>query len=109
MVSIRETLVYLGVVPLGGNTYFIRYTASTRFFFPFYLNTVFAVAARYGLIDFRNLGNELLVSERFFLGGPNDLRGFEFRRVGPRVSTDDGRVVIIGGVQEGFFTAEDIF
>ena len=95
--------------PFGGNTDFIRYTASTRFFFPFYLNTVFSVAARYGLIDFRNLGNELLVSERFFLGGPNDLRGYEFRRVGPRVPTDDGGFVIIGGVQEVFFTAEYIF
>jgi outer membrane protein insertion porin family len=61
------------------------------------------------LIDFRNLGNELLVSERFFLGGPNDLRGYEFRRVGPRVPTDDGGFVIIGGVQEVFFTAEYIF
>jgi len=95
--------------PFGGNTDFIRYAASTRFFFPFYLNTVFSVAARYGLIDFRNLGNELLVSERFFLGGPNDLRGYEFRRVGPRVPTDDGGFVIIGGVQEVFFTAEYIF
>ena len=107
--NISRTIVEFAGGPFGGNTDFIRYTASTRFFFPFYLNTVFSVAARYGLIDFRNLGNELLVSERFFLGGPNDLRGFEFRRVGPRVPTDDGGFVIIGGVQEVFFTAEYIF
>ena len=107
--NISRTIVEFAGGPFGGNTDFIRYTASTRFFFPFYLNTVFSVAARYGLIDFRNLGNELLVSERFFLGGPNDLRGFEFRRVGPRVPEDDGGFVIIGGVQEVFFTAEYIF
>ncbi|OGE24083.1 MAG: outer membrane protein assembly factor BamA [Candidatus Dadabacteria bacterium RBG_19FT_COMBO_40_33] len=107
--NISRTIVEFAGGPFGGNTDFIRYTASTRFFFPFYLNTVFSVAARYGLIDFRNLGNELLVSERFFLGGPNDLRGYEFRRVGPRVPTDDGGFVIIGGVQEVFFTAEYIF
>ena len=107
--NISRTIVEFAGGPFGGNTDFIRYTASTRFFFPFYLNTVFSVAARYGLIDFRNLGNELLVSERFFLGGPNDLRGYEFRRVGPRVPEDDGGFVIIGGVQEVFFTAEYIF
>ncbi len=104
----RAQVEYAGG-PFGGNTDFIRYTASTRFFFPFYLNTVFSVAARYGLIDFSNLGNELIVSERFFLGGPNDLRGFKFRRVGPRVPEDDGGFVIIGGVQEVFFTAEYVF
>lgn len=107
--NISRAIVEFAGGPFGGNTDFIRYTASTRFFFPFYLNTVFSVAARYGLIEFRNLGNELLVSERFFLGGPNDLRGYEFRRVGPRVPTDDGGFVIIGGVQEVFFTAEYIF
>jgi outer membrane protein insertion porin family len=95
--------------PLGGNTDFIRYSASTRFFFPFVLGTVFSVAGRYGLIDFRNLGNEIIVTERYYLGGPNDLRGFEYRRVGPRVPTDDGGFVIIGGVQELYFTAEYIF
>ncbi len=107
--NISRTAVEFAGGPFGGNTDFIRYTASTRFFFPFYLNTVFSVAARYGLIDFRNLGNELLVSERFFLGGPNDLRGWELRRVGPRVPEDDGGFVIIGGVQEVFFTAEYVF
>ncbi len=104
----RVAVEYAGG-PLGGNTDFIRYSASTRFFFPFVLNTVFSVAGRYGLIDFRNLGNELLVTERYFLGGPNDLRGYEFRRVGPRVPEDDGGFVIIGGVQEVLFTAEYIF
>ncbi|MGH7908783.1 MAG: outer membrane protein assembly factor BamA, partial [Thermodesulfobacteriota bacterium] len=107
--NISRTAVEFAGGPFGGNTDFIRYTASTRFFFPFYLNTVFSVAARYGLIDFRNLGNELLVSERFFLGGPNDLRGWELRRVGPRVPEDDGGFVIIGGVQEVFFTVEYVF
>ncbi|MGH7802684.1 MAG: outer membrane protein assembly factor BamA [Thermodesulfobacteriota bacterium] len=107
--NISRTAVEFAGGPFGGNTDFIRYIASTRFFFPFYLNTVFSVAARYGLIDFRNLGNELLVSERFYLGGPNDLRGWELRRVGPRVPEDDGGFVIIGGVQEVFFTAEYVF
>lgn len=95
--------------PLGGNTDFTRYTASTRFFFPLPFKTVFSVAGQYGLISLRNTGNDLIVSERFFLGGPDDLRGFPFRQVGARVPTDNGNFVIIGGTQEVVATAEYIF
>jgi outer membrane protein insertion porin family len=92
--------------PFGGDTDFIKYTISTRFFFPLWFNTVFSIVGEYGIIDLSNVGDDLVVSERFFLGGPNSLRGFKFRRVGPRVATDDGDFVIIGGTQEVLFTAE---
>ena len=45
-------------------------------------------------------GDDLVVEERFFLGGPNTLRGFRYRRVGPRRPTDTGGYVIIGGIQQ---------
>jgi len=92
--------------PFGGDTDFIRYTLTTRFFYPLWFNTVFSVVGEYGIIDLRNVGDDLVVGERFFLGGPNSLRGFEFRRVGPRVPTNDGGFVIIGGTQELLLTAE---
>jgi outer membrane protein insertion porin family len=95
--------------PFGGNTDFTRYTASTRFFFPLPFKTVFSVAGQYGLISLRNTGNDLIVSERFFLGGPDDLRGFPFRQVGARVPTDNGDFVVIGGTQMVVGTAEYIF
>lgn len=95
--------------PFGGNTDFTRYTASTRFFFPLPFRTVFSIAGQYGLINLRNTGKDLVVSERFFLGGPDDLRGFPFRQVGPRVPTDNGNFVVIGGTQEVVGTAEYIF
>lgn len=95
--------------PVGGNTDFIKYTVSSRQFFSLWWNTVFTVRGRYGIIDFRNNGNDLVVGERFFLGGPNSLRGFGFRRVGPRVPTEDGNFVIIGGVQEVLFSADYVF
>ena len=40
--------------------------------------------------------------DRFFLGGPDDLRGFEYRDVGPKDSLDEP----IGGKTYGMFTAE---
>ncbi len=92
--------------PFGGNTDFIKYTLSTRFFFPLWFDTVFSLVGEYGIISLRDVGDDLVVSERFFLGGPNSLRGFKFRRVGPRVPTDDGDFVIIGGTQQVLFTAE---
>lgn len=93
---------------IGGNTDFIKYTASARYWLPFWRETYFAFLGRYGLIDLKNNGDDLVVGERFFLGGPNALRGFGFRRVGPRVPTEDGDFVIIGGVQEVLFSADYI-
>lgn len=105
--NLSETEVeYAG---LGGNTDFIKYTVSSRQWFPLWLSTVLTVRGTYGVIDFRNNGNDLVVGERFFLGGPNTLRGYGFRRVGPRVPAADGSFVIIGGVQELLFSADYIF
>jgi outer membrane protein insertion porin family len=95
--------------PFGGNTDFIKYVISSRHWFPLWFNTVFTVRARYGIINFSNNGNDLVVGERFYLGGPNSLRGFGFRRVGPRVPTEKGNFVIIGGVQELLFSADYVF
>lgn len=107
--NISRANVEFASAAFGGNTDFTRYTASTRFFFPLPFKTVFSVAGQYGLISLRNTGNDLVVSERFFLGGPDDLRGFPFRQVGARVPTDNGGFVIIGGTQEVVGTAEYIF
>lgn len=104
----RTNLSFAGG-PLGGNTDFIKYVLSSRQFFSLWWNTVFTVRGRYGIIAFRDTGNDLVVGERFFLGGPNSLRGYGFRRVGPRVPTEDGNFVIIGGVQELLFSADYVF
>ena len=37
------------------------------------------------------------------------IRGFAFRRVGPRVPTEDGDFVIIGGVQQLLFSVDYVF
>jgi outer membrane protein insertion porin family len=107
--NISRASVEFAGSPFGGNTDFTRYIISSRHFFPMPYKTVLSVAGLYGLINLRNVGNDLVVSERFFLGGPDTLRGFKFRRVGPRVPTDDGDFVIIGGTQELLFQADWIF
>jgi outer membrane protein insertion porin family len=95
--------------PLGGNTEFVKYNLTSRQWFPLWFNTVLTIRGAYGLLDLINNGNNLVVSERYFLGGPYDLRGYGYRRVGPRVPAADGSYVIIGGVQELLATADYIF
>lgn len=107
--NLTRTIIESAGGPMGGNVDYIKYTISSRQWFQLWYNTVFTVRGRYGVIDFRNTGNDLVVAERFFLGGPNSLRGYGFRRVGPRVPTEDGNFVIIGGVQELLFSADYVF
>lgn len=84
----------------GGNTDFIKYNATAKSWIPFWKDTYFAAKANYGLLHLIDAGDDLVVEERYFLGGPNTLRGFRYRRVGPRRPTDTGGYVIIGGVQQ---------
>lgn len=84
----------------AGNTDFVKYNATAKSWIPFWKGTYFAARANYGLLHLIDAGDDLVVEERFFLGGPNTLRGFRYRRVGPRRPTDTGGYVIIGGVQQ---------
>ncbi len=103
----RTTIEYAG--PFGGDTDFIKYTVSSRYWYPLFFGTFVTVRGLYGIIDLKDTGDDLIVGERFFLGGPNSLRGFAFRRVGPRVPTEDGDFVIIGGVQQLLFSVDYVF
>ena len=84
----------------AGNTDFIKYNATAKSWIPVWKGTYFATKANYALLHLIDAGDDLVVEERFFLGGPNTLRGFRYRRVGPRRPTDSGGYVIIGGVQQ---------
>jgi len=103
----RTSIEYAG--PFGGDTDFIKYTVSSRYWYPLFFGTFVTVRGLYGIIDLKDTGDDLIVGERFFLGGPNSLRGFAFRRVGPRVPTEDGDFVIIGGVQQLLFSVDYVF
>ncbi|RPI20812.1 MAG: outer membrane protein assembly factor BamA, partial [Actinobacteria bacterium] len=65
---------------LGGDSRFVRMVASATYFQPIWLDHILSgrVEGGYGVgWD----GEELPIFERFYLGGPNSLRGFKFRRV----------------------------
>ncbi|HEU6447154.1 MAG TPA: outer membrane protein assembly factor BamA [Verrucomicrobiae bacterium] len=67
-----------------GDTTFYKLEAKTAWFFPgFFRGHVVEVDARTGVADAISGGN-VPFYDRFFLGGPYDMRGFKYRNVAPR-------------------------
>ena len=92
----------------GGDNHFIKYIFDGRRFFPFSLfkrQAVFTVRGQMGFIQ--GLGREpVRVTERFFLGGIDTVRGYRPFSIGPRDPATDE---VIGGTKELFFNAELLY
>ncbi|MGI8957537.1 MAG: outer membrane protein assembly factor BamA [Chthoniobacterales bacterium] len=69
---------------LGGNTqnYGFLLEGSQYFLFPF--DVILTLNGEVGAIDVWGNGDSVPIFDRLFLGGANDLRGFNFRDVGPK-------------------------
>jgi outer membrane protein insertion porin family len=116
--------------PLGGQTNYYKFEFKGSRFFPVFSlqRQVLSLLGRAGVVDSfgasnrpqnrtftftDNNGNPFNVVlpivegvppfDRFFLGGPDTLRGFEYRTVGPKDTTSGEPV---GGNSYGFFSAE---
>ncbi len=93
--------------PLGGtNDYYSVEFRGSQFFKVFESQTqVLDLIARAGVVE--NYGKSTTVPfyDAFFLGGPDDLRGFEYQDVSPQDILGEP----IGGKTYGMFTAEYSF
>lgn len=92
--------------PLGGdkinNFYSLEFRGS-QFFPVFETQTqVLALIARGGVVQNFGDASDVPYYNKWYLGGPTTLRGFEFRDVSPRDQFDEP----IGGKTYGFFSAE---
>ena len=78
----------LEVAGLGGNKHFVRLRANASEYWPIGHGFIFSIRGEGGIIkSFGKNGsssNEVLLTDRFFLGQP-ELRGFDYRGIGPRV------------------------
>ena len=83
---------------LGGENDFEKYELSYKYYQPLFWDTYMAFRAKMGLLS-HDQGDRLLITERYYLGGIYDLRGFEVRSIGPRYPSDnpDNSDIIIGG------------
>jgi len=70
-------------------------------------DTILTLRGRVATVDTFGDTDTVPIFEREFLGGANDLRGFELNDVGPRDSGSTGDV--IGGSSSGFLTGEFTF
>ncbi|HSG05358.1 MAG TPA: BamA/TamA family outer membrane protein, partial [Nitrospiria bacterium] len=90
---------------LRGDNNFVKGILDASQFFPLPLKTVFSMHGRLGLATGIH-GTELPVGERFFVGGINTVRGFDFGEAGP---IDEETGEIIGGTKELIFNFEFLF
>jgi len=85
----------------GGDIAFTKYVGKTGWYFPIYKGTVGFVNAKAGYVR-ENSDGRLPDWERFYLGGINSIRGFDYRSISP--VNEDG--VKIGGDKFVQFNAE---
>jgi outer membrane protein insertion porin family len=67
---------------LGGDNYFVKSLFQTSWFFPMPLKTVYNFRTSLGTIKSYG-GKETPIYEKFFVGGLNTIRGFEYGKAGP--------------------------
>ncbi len=68
--------------PLQGDAQFTKVEASSGWYFPMPFSTVFFQKFAAGQV-FENEDDKLPVYERFYLGGMNTVRGYEFAKISP--------------------------
>ncbi len=94
----------LGTPYLGGSNDFYKYTLDVMKYTPLPFDTRFSFHVRYGAAVGME-GKPIPLTERFFVGGINTMRGFVFGQAGP-VTT--GRT-LLGATKELIFNNDFIF
>jgi outer membrane protein insertion porin family len=100
--------VEYGGGPLGGDAQFTKVEGSSGWYFPMPFKTVFYVKGSAGQV-FENETGKLPVYERFYLGGLNSIRGFEFGKISPTELNTAGELERIGGDKMWYTNTEFIF
>ena len=90
---------------LGGTNHYNKVILDSSRYFPLWLDTVFSLHARLGYAQGMQ-GKEVPQGERFYVGGLNTVRGFDYGRAGP---VDEKTGDVIGGNKEVIFNAEYLF
>jgi outer membrane protein insertion porin family len=98
------SLEYAGGV-VGGDDAFVKPMFTSNFFYPLPLDLVFHWRGQAGVI-FPNAGGDIPVYERYYLGGINNVRGYEVDKISPKDPWTHER---IGGKAEAFTNFETIF
>jgi outer membrane protein insertion porin family len=98
----------LGTPYLGGSNNFYKYTLDVNKYTPLPFDTRLSVRARYGVAEGLNTEGQnkpVPLTELYFVGGINTMRGFVFGKAGP-VTTSN---TLLGAASELIFNFDFIF
>jgi outer membrane protein insertion porin family len=98
----KFTFEYAGGV-LGGTVAFDRYLGTTLWFFPTPLETAFVLRGDWGYIRRRPEDGNLPMFQKFRIGGPFSVRGYEVGTISPQ---DPVTGDFIGGTKKMVYNAE---
>ena len=87
---------------LGGTEQIFGLAVEARQYFLLWKDTILLFAGELASVDTWGDGDRVRIYDRLFLGGSNDLRGFDFRDVSPK----DIRGEPLGGQSKAAFTIE---
>lgn len=90
---------------LGSDSDFLKTEIHSGWYFPIYWKLVGFIRGGFGYINELDENNPVPIYERFFLGGINSLRAFQWGDVGPK--DEEGEV--IGGLTYGLMNFEVLF
>jgi outer membrane protein insertion porin family len=86
---------------IGGNRKFARTIGDVRYYHKIWGDLTWRAKVEAGNVAaFTNQGVQS--SEKFRLGGPNNLRGYPAYGVGPTALASDGLIHVLGGINEAF-------
>ena len=88
---------------LQGTDTFVRSQFLLKHFYPWKRSTIIGSALEIGWMDVFGSSRDIPLNERFYAGGPNSLRGFRYRLVGPLDKEDipiGGRLKVVWNLFE---------
>ena len=88
--------------PLGGNTQIYGFDLEASQYFHLWKDTILLFNGEIATVNTWGNGDLVHIYDRLFLGGSNDLRGFNFRDVSPRDINGEP----LGGLSKARFTIE---
>ena len=98
---------------LGSTFQFTRYSAYGRYYWPLFWGFVFKVNATFGIIQSLNPNSPVPISELYYLGGINSIRGYALRSISPTIlvprdNSPEGPVDAfpVGGNKQAIFNFE---
>ncbi len=86
---------------LGGDMNFMKWIANNRVYSKVIGDLVFRNSVELGQIA--GLGSKAVPpAQKFYLGGPNNMKGYQFFLLGPQATTSNGQPLPMGGQVEAF-------